>query len=279
MSPSKSPVTLADAAFALLVLWALYEVTGIAHGDADTLVVAAIVAVSALVASVAGFAFSALAGSAFAYLHLDPVRAVQTLTVCSAAIQLYAVWKIRSSIRWLALTPMMAAGAATVPIGVRMLLHVDGTVYGVGLGIFLSAYGCYAALRRDGRIVCASAWLDAIAGALGGLTGGLAGLPGPFVTICCSMRGWDKLAQRAVYQPYILVMQIVTIICMRWQGSNVPLSFDDLRFVPFAVIGGVSGFATYQRLTNKQVHATVSALLLVSGVGLLGRALLAHCMV
>jgi uncharacterized protein len=280
MPPHQFAFSPARAGFAVLVLWMLGESAGIetaiAHGDAGaarTLAIAAIVALSALVSSIAGFAFSALAGSAFAYLRLDPVQAVQTMVVCSTASQLYAVWKIRDAIRWLALWPMIAAGAVTVPLGVWMLLHVDSVVYGIGLGIFLCAYGGYAAFRRGGRIAHGSALRDAIAGALGGLAGGLAGLPGSFVTIWCSMRGWDKLRQRAVYQPYILVMQIVTVVCLRWQGPGSVHTFGDLHFIPFALIGGVAGFALYQRMTTRQFHAAVSALLLVSGLGLLSRSL------
>ena len=254
-----------------LVLWALYEFSGISNER--TFVIAAIVAASALVASIAGFAFSALAGSAFAYLGLDPAQAVQTMVVCSIAVQLYAVWKIRASIHWFALWPMIAAGLATVPFGVWMLLHIDSAVYGVGLGVFLSAYGCYAVFRRDGIVVRGSAWRDAIAGALGGVLGGLAGFPGAFVTIWCSMRGWDKLKQRAVYQPYILAMQIVTIVCLRWQVPGNAHAFDDLRFVPFALLGGIAGLALYQRMTNRQFQAAVSVLLMVSGLGLLSRSL------
>ncbi len=235
--------------------------------------VAAIIGLSALVSSIVGFAFCALAGSAFAYLGFDPVQAVQTMVLCSTAIQLYAVWKIRDSIRWIALWPMIVAGAATVPLGIWMLLHIDGAVYAVGLGVFLCAYGCYAVLRRDDLVVRGTAWRDAIAGALGGLAGGLAGLSGSFVTIWCSMRGWDKLRQRAVYQPFILVMQIVTLVCLRWQAArNTPL-FEGFGFVPFALLGGIAGFAIYQRLTHRQFQAAVSALLMLSGLGLLSRSL------
>jgi uncharacterized membrane protein YfcA len=195
------------------------------------------------------------------------------MVVCSTAIQLYAVWKIRASVRWLALWPMIAAGAATVPLGVWMLLHVDGAVYGIGLGIFLCAQGCYAVFRREGHVVRGSAWRDAVAGALSGLAGGLSGVSGSFVAIWCSMRGWDKLRQRAVYQPFILAMQVVTIVCLRWQGARGLHVFADLRFIPFAVLGGMAGFALYQRMTNRQFHAAVSVLLMVSGIGLLGRQL------
>ncbi|HKE38300.1 MAG TPA: sulfite exporter TauE/SafE family protein [Casimicrobiaceae bacterium] len=271
-----SPLFLARSAFVLLVAWACYEFAGFLHGDDQgtlPLAVAGIIAISALVASIVGFAFCALAGSAFAYLSVDPVEAVRTMTVCSTAIQLYAVWRIRHAIRWSALRPMLAAGAFMVPVGVWLLLHVDAALYGVGLGVFLSAYGLLVVFRRNDIVVSGSPWRDAGAGALGGLAGGLAGLSGSFVTIWCSMRGWDKGAQRAVYQPFILVMQVWTLVCLRWLASrHVPL-FEGFRFVPFALLAGIAGFAIYERLSHAQFRAVVSVLLILSGFGLLARAL------
>jgi uncharacterized membrane protein YfcA len=279
MPPFKSPVvTSARCAFALLLAWALYQFAGLeaalAQGDAGAsrmLMFAAIVMVSALVASIAGFAFCALAGSALAYLQVDPVEAVRTMVICSTAIQLYAVWKIRQAIRWAPLWPMIAAGAATVPLGVWLLLHVPGDAYGIGLGVFLCAHGCYTVFRRDNLVVRGSPWRDAIAGALSGLAGGLSGVSGSFVAIWCSMRGWDKHAQRAVYQPFILVMQVVTIACLQVARSTKLV--DGAGFVPFALLGGIAGFAIYQRLTSRQFHTAVSGLLMVSGLGLLSRSL------
>jgi uncharacterized membrane protein YfcA len=280
MPPSKLSWFPSRAAFALLALWALYEFAtleaAVAHGDASAgraLVIAGIVVASALVSSIVGFAFCAIAGSALAYLRVDPVQAVQTMVICSTAIQLYAVWQIRASIRWRALWPTIAAGALTVPLGVWMLLHVDAAVYGIGLGVFLSAYGAYAVFRPDNLSVRGNAWCDLAAGALGGIAGGLAGLSGSFVTIWCSMRGWDKLRQRAVYQPFILAMQLVTIACLRLAAPATRLASQDLRFLPFAVLGAVAGFALYQRMSQRQFQAATSVLLIVSGLGLLGRSL------
>jgi uncharacterized protein len=270
-----SPLFRARWAFALLVSWACYEFAGLLFGDdhAAPLAVAAIIVVSALVASIVGFAFCALAGSAFAFLGVDPVEAVRTMILCSTGTQLYAVWRIRHAIRWSALRPMLAAGALMVPVGVWLLLHVDAALYGFGLGVFLSAYGLFAVFRRDDLVVPGSPWRDAGAGALGGLAGGLAGLSGSFVTIWCSMRGWGKEAQRAVYQPFILVMQIWTLVCLRLlAGRHAPL-FEGLSFVPFALLAGIAGFAIYERLTHGQFRAVVSALLILSGLGLLARTL------
>ena len=229
--------------------------------------------VSSLVANIAGFAFSALAGSALAYLKMDPVRAVQAMALCSIATQLYSVWQLRASIRWQSLWPMTVAGAATIPFGVWLLIHIAGPAYGAGLGVFLILYGCHFLSRRKARAVRGSAWRDALAGALGGIAGGLAGLPGAFVTIWCSMRGWDKLRQRAVYQPYILAMQIVTIVCLRWAAPAQVDATRDARLVPFALLGAIGGLALFRRMTNNQFQWIVSALLVVSGIGLLARAI------
>jgi len=267
-------------ALAVLGCWAGYEIavfaTRLAHGDDQAslaLVVAGIIGASALVSSIVGFAFCALAGSAFALLRVDPVEAVRVMVLCSTAIQFYAVWKIRDRIRWSALGPMLGAGGVTVPLGVWLLVHVDGAVYGVGLGALLCAYGLFTVFRRDDVVLRGTAWRDATAGALGGLAGGFAGLSGSFVAIWCSMRGWDKQSQRAVYQPFILVMQVWTLVCLRWHAPKSASLLTGLDFVPFALLGGIAGFAIYQRLSHAHFRAVASALLMLSGMGLLSRSL------
>lgn len=269
----------ARAAIAGLVVWTLVtsgRIAGAVVADPQdarvAIATAAVVLVAALVSSIAGFAFSALAGSALAYLGMDPLHAVQTMAMCSIAMQLYGVWKIRESIRWGSLWPMVVAGAVTIPIGVWLLVRVDGFFYAAGLGLFLVAYGGYTLLRREPQVVRGGAWRDAIAGALGGISGGLTSIPGAFVTIWCSMRGWDRLRQRAIYQPYILAMQIVTVICLRWQAPTRMSVAHDLSFVPFALLGALGGLAVFQRMTNNQFQVAVSLMLAISGVGLLVRA-------
>jgi len=87
------------------------------------------------------------------------------------------------------------------------------------------------------------------------------------------MRGWDKLRQRAVYQPYILVMQLLTIACLQWQAPARMSITQDLHFVPFALLGAIGGLALFRRMSNRQFHGAVSLLLVASGIGLLARAL------
>ena len=76
-----------------------------------------------------------------------------------------------------------------------------------------------------------------------------------------------------MYQPFILLMQVWTLVCLHWRAGSATSLSDGLRFVPFALLAGIAGFAIYERLTHAQFRAVVSALLMLSGLGLLARAL------
>ena len=92
----------ARATFAALALWTIMSSGTLASGIAQqhdgawiAIAMAAALLLAALVSSIAGFAFSAIAGCALAYLGVEPVHAVQTMVLCSIATQSYAVWKLR----------------------------------------------------------------------------------------------------------------------------------------------------------------------------------------
>jgi hypothetical protein len=139
--------------------------------------------------------------------------------------------------------------------------------------VFLAGYGAYVLLARELRTFRVTAWRDAAAGALGGVAGGFAGFPGLVVTIWCSMRGGDNLAQRAVYQPYILAMQLVTFACLGWGAPARMQATPAMGFVPFALLGAMGGLALFQRLSAMQFRVALGGLLAASGAGLLARAM------
>jgi uncharacterized membrane protein YfcA len=264
---SGEPGTLAMIA-ALIAMASVRLITApVADGAA-----AVIILLAALVSSIAGFAFAALAGSALAYLCFDPVQAVTTMVLCSIAMQAYAVWQLRAAIRWRALAPMVAAGALTAPLGVALLVRLDAKLYAAVLGAIVIGYGIQVLCRGHMRPISGAAWHGVLAAGIGGVLGGLSGAPGLAVTIWCSMRGWDKAQQRAVYQPFILAMQLVTVACLVWRRSTQIELSHCASFIPFALLGAIGGFALYRRMTTQQFQAAVSLLLIVSGLGLLMRA-------
>ena len=113
---------------------------------------------------------------------------------------------------------------------------------------------------------------DACAGFLGGITGGLAGFPGASVTIWCGLKGWDKARQRGVFQPFILVMQLVALLAihlMQPSSTKVQLDWKVLTFVPAALLGAWFGLRIFKWLSDRQFEHVVNALLILSGIGLI----------
>jgi hypothetical protein len=125
-------------------------------------------------------------------------------------------------------------------------------------------------LRKPLVIRRQHAALDFATGLLGGITGGAAGFPGAFVTIWCSMKGWDKSRQRAVFQPFILIMQVLAllVISLLHRRSTGGLGFDptDLLFIPASLFGTSLGLALYRRLSDGQFARAVNVLLIASGL-------------
>jgi uncharacterized protein len=262
-----TPVVIGVAGLGLLIaeamLLSVHGVEGIAM---------IVVLVASTISSIAGFAFSALCGALLFHLIDSAVYAVQVMVVCSIAIQMLSVAALWRSIDWRTLPIFLAGGVLGVPAGVYLLLHLPGGSYRTVIGGLLIVYGGYLLLRRPAWSLRMGPLTDAGAGFLGGLTGGLAGFPGAFVTIWCGLKGWDKGRQRGVYQPFILCMQPITLIAIHLMRPSsqaaAQLGWKTLAFIPAALLGAWFGLHIFKRLSDRQFELAVNALLILSGIGL-----------
>jgi uncharacterized membrane protein YfcA len=231
------------------------------------------VAVAALTSGIAGFAFSAICGAMLFQFRHDTVGVVETMLICSIANQAMSVWMLRNEIRLLPLAPFLLGGTIGVPFGVWLLLHLNVTSFKAGLGAILVVYSTYMLLRRPITLQSTSPASDVLSGFCGGMMGGFAATPGAAVSIWCGMKGWDKARQRAVFQPFILLMQFLAlgaIGAMHTKGAPI-LAIPPLAWacVPAGLLGTWWGMALFKRLTDTQFGKAVNLLLIVSGIGLL----------
>jgi uncharacterized membrane protein YfcA len=262
----RSNLALWLALTAASLLWVAQAGRGSQHGA--TVMTAILLA--SLVSSIAGFAFSAICGAILFHLHDDPVQIVQIMMVCSIANQATMTWEARREINWRGLMVYFAGGAPGLAVGVWILLHIDRSLYTQIFGALLVIYGTYMLIRKPVIVRRQPAAADFIVGFLGGITGGAAGFPGAFVTIWCGMKGWSKVRQRAVFQPFILIMQIAALLAIGVARQSVAggHGFDlvDLLFIPASLMGTSLGLALYARLTDRQFGRAVNVLLVVSGI-------------
>ena len=230
------------------------------------------IAAAAALSSIGGFAFSAICGAVLFHLAIDPVQAVEIMMLCSVANQAAMVWALRRAVDWRGLAVFLVGGALGLPGGVWLLLHADRGVYTHALGIFLLLYGTYMLLRRPVVLGWQHPVLDGVVGVLGGITGGAVGFPGAFVTIWCAMKSWDKNRQRALFQPFILVMQVAALLTLGLvhdTSSGHGVDLGDLLCVPGSLLGTAMGLLCYRALSDLHFARAINLLLIVSGASYL----------
>jgi uncharacterized membrane protein YfcA len=196
------------------------------------------------------------------------------MMIASIGIQAYSVAGLSHAIRWPRCVPFILGGIATLPIGVGLLLllNVQARCYALAMGVVLVAYGLFMLVKRPGTVKRGdNPAVDALIGALGGITGPLAALPAVGVTIWCGTRGWDKVTQRAVYQPYILVMQVVALCALSLAPQQPPLDPALCVFALPGLAGAIIGLRIFQRLSDLQFQQVVNVALVASGIALVVR--------
>lgn len=230
------------------------------------------VLLASTLSSIAGFAFSAICGAILLHLMDDQVQTVETMMVCSIAIQSLSVAVFWRAIPWRDVFPFLAGGAIGLPIGILMLLNLGHFGFREAIGGLLTLYALYALLRRPLRISSQGRGVDACVGFIGGISGGLAGFPGAPVTIWCGMRDWDKARQRAIYQPFILIIQVLGLVLIQLMHPPIAwghgMALQPLLFVPVALLGTGFGLTIFRRLSDRSFGVVINVLLLASGIGL-----------
>lgn len=223
----------------------------------------------------AGFAF-ALIGTAV-WMHVLPPREVVTLVVlCSLLLNLTLVWRLREDVQTRRLWPFLAGGVIGVPIGVAALSTVNPRWLRATVGTLLILYSLWRLSRsvppvihltpKRGRL------LDGTIGMGGGFLGGATSLNGLIPTLWCGLRGWSKREQRGVFQPYILVIHMVTLAWLGGVGAITRTTLVHFALsLPALAIGGFVGLRIYDLVEEPGFQRIVLGLFLLSGGVLLLR--------
>jgi uncharacterized membrane protein YfcA len=209
------------------------------------------------------------------WFHALPAPVVPPLVaLASVAAQLVSFRSVKKSFNWARATPFLAGGAVGIPLGVFALVYASPSTLRFTIGVFLIAY---SALQLFGfskiRISPAINKIhDGLVGAGGGFLGGFAGLSGPLPLIWLQLKGGASEKQRAIYQPFNLVVLTAASIAMIVAGQVT----GDVWLVvalclPATMLGLFIGTRIYKGVSEKLFRSTVLILLLASGLVLIGQ--------
>jgi hypothetical protein len=222
------------------------------------------------VQGLSGFAFGLVAMTIWVWT-VAPQLAGPLVVFGSLVGQVLSLGSLRRSFDMRRLTPFVIGGTIGTPIGVWMLHYVDPTQFKLAVGLILVAYcplmlfiGAVPRVTAGGRLA------DGGVGLIGGVMGGLGGLNGPAPTLWCSLRGWSRHEQRAVFQTYSLCMQALALAIYAASGL---ITFQTLRLfaivAPAMVVPTLIGVRLYALFSEAGFRQLVLMLLGVSGVVLL----------
>jgi uncharacterized membrane protein YfcA len=239
----------------------------------------AIVVAGALVAGFttgfAGFG-TGLVASGF-WFHVLPAAMVPPLVaLASVAGQIVGVVTVRKAFDWARLMPFLIGGAVGIPLGVAALAAVSPFWLKMSAGAFLVAYSTYHLLARHRREIgtWGGRWADGAVGIGGGFLGGFAGLSAPLPVMWLQLRGGAPDRQRAVYQPFNLIVLTLASAGMALGGQiTAPVLWVALFSLPATLAGAWIGARLYGAVSARTFQRLVLLLLLGSGAILVAQAL------
>ncbi|TCZ56750.1 sulfite exporter TauE/SafE family protein [Roseicella aquatilis] len=242
--------------------------------DGLTAAVALGAALAGFVQGLSGFAFGLVAMAVWAWV-LDPPLAGPLVVIGSLIGQALALPMLRHGFDLRRAAPFLLGGVLGVPLGVALLPRIDPLAFRLGVGLLLLAWCPAMLLARDlPRVTRGGALADGAAGLLGGVMGGLGGLTGPAPTLWITLRGWDRPAQRAVFQLYNLVMQTLTMGTYLATGAvTAEVTRLGLVVAPAMLVPSLLGTLLYRRISDAAFRRVVLGLLALSGLVLVATTL------
>ncbi|MBK8072278.1 MAG: sulfite exporter TauE/SafE family protein [Ramlibacter sp.] len=227
-------------------------------------------AMAGFVQGLSGFGYGLTAMSIWAWT-LEPMLAAALAVFGGLTGQLISAVSVRRGFDWKLVAPFIAGGLAGLPLGLWLLPRLDVMLFKLVLGLLLVVFCPLMLLatrlpkvQRGGRVG------DALAGAAGGVMGGLGGFTGVVPTLWCQVRGLSKDHQRSVIQNFNLTMLAVTfatyvatgIIC----SDMLPLF---AIAAPAMLVPSLLGARLYIGISENTFRKVVLGVLTAAGVAML----------
>ncbi len=242
---------------------------------ATLLIVLAGALVAGFTTGFAGFGTGLVASGL--WFHALPAAMVPPLVaLASVAGQIIGFVIVRKAFDWPRLMPYLAGGALGIPLGVAALAGVSPFWLKTLAGGFLVVYSGYQLLvpRRAEIGAWGGRWADGLVGMGGGFLGGFAGLSAPLPVMWLQLRGGPTDSQRAIYQPFNLIVLALASGGMAIDGQiDGQVMWIALFCLPVTLAGAWVGAQLYGAVSVRTFQRLVLVLLLASGGILIAQAL------
>ena len=227
-----------------------------------------------LTTGLSGFAMGLVVSGIWLHL-ITPSQNALLIVLCGMVTQGVGIWRVRHAIKWRAVVPFIMGSAVGVAIGTVLLTTVDQNIVRVTIGVLLIVFSVYSLARPKIAVAQGGAPVEVGVGLVNGVIGGLTGLGGIAMTIWSQLRGGNKDAQRAIFQPVMFATFLISAIAFGFAGSYTVETMKLYALaLPALVIGVGCGIWLYGKLDDAAFRRVVLVLLFGSGLSLVVPALL-----
>ncbi len=237
----------------------------------DLALIAVLATVASLPQNVAGFGF-ALVLAPLLVLFLDPEDTVIIVNILAMLSAAAIVWRLREHIAWRTAGVLFAASFAGMPLGLLVLLVVDGRV--LQILIALAVLSGTLALAR-GLTIGAGNGIAAVAGVAGGFLRTSTSAAGPPVILYLQGRRFPPDTFRATGSCFLMATGAVALVLYAATGrldAGIGLSVG--AAIPGVVIGTAVGATLAGRVSERWFRRIVTIVLIATAATALVTAIL-----
>jgi uncharacterized membrane protein YfcA len=244
----------------------------VSSSPAVLIAVVAVVFLGYVVFGVTGFGASPITIPMLAHLFpLTSVLPLAALLDLASALALGARTRRQAATgELLVLVPFTLAG---LTLGVTLLVRLPERATLLALGLFACAYAVHLVARPEYVRRLGRRWA-VVAGLAGGVTGALFGMGGPPYVMYISGRVADPASARATIAQMVILNVGLRVVAFALAGllASRALWIGLALLLPVAWLGVWAGHRVYLRATPATTARVIGAVLLLTGVSLLLRA-------
>lgn len=197
----------------------------------------------------------------------EAVAMVVTMSIFSGSQGLYT---IRKAIKISDLIYLIPPGLVGIAVGFAILDLINQGIVKLLVATLLLLFGSYIIIWRNRpKITGHYPLVDIAIGFLSGILGLIAGLSGALPTMWCALNDWSKEKQRAIIQPFIMMINLIVVSVIIWQQLvDIQLVIYMILALPFTIGGAQFGIWVFRRLNDQQFKTLIIWLIIISGASL-----------
>lgn len=228
--------------------------------------IAIVLFVASFTFGTAGFGF-ALVSMPLITLVVSPRFAVPFVMLYSFGINLFLLLRFKEYIEWQKLWPLVVGALPGIPLGIFFLKNYEDVMIKKIVGGVVIVFALWNLIARADRGCVLPRFWAYLAGFASGILHGGTAMSGPPLLIYLTLNKWEKTLTRATLQSFFFVTGSCSLFGLALtKVLTLSVVRCNLLYLPVVVLGGVTGYFLFKRLSSGRFNRILLSLLLATGL-------------